>query len=141
MKLNKIIALLRDGADADIWYDAKMYQDKPAAKRIAKVKQAMLAAATVLAKRRREAPEPEGGPYASPIEEAMTEYWGARCADVAPGCPCCDAWAAYDAAMAAQARIDAALVHMAQPDYGDTRTALDYYAEGVNLLKGRGLYD
>lgn len=33
----------------------------------------------------------------SKIEEAITEYYGPRCPDVYPGCPCCDAWAEYDA--------------------------------------------
>ena len=31
------------------------------------------------------------------IEEAITEHWGERCADSQQGCPCCDAWAEYDA--------------------------------------------
>lgn len=30
------------------------------------------------------------------IAEALTEYYGDRCPDHAPGCPCCDAWAEYD---------------------------------------------
>lgn len=31
------------------------------------------------------------------IEEAIIGYWGERCPDVTPGCPCCDAWIEYDA--------------------------------------------
>lgn len=31
------------------------------------------------------------------IAEALTSYWGERCKEYAAGCPCCDAWAQYDA--------------------------------------------
>lgn len=31
------------------------------------------------------------------IAEALTAHWGERCAENEPGCPCCDAWAQYDA--------------------------------------------
>lgn len=48
MKLEKIIKLLREGVEADIWYDADMYQDKRTAKQIAKVQKAMRAAAMAL---------------------------------------------------------------------------------------------
>lgn len=34
------------------------------------------------------------------IEEAITEWFGERCPDTYPGCPCCDAWAEYDALIA-----------------------------------------
>lgn len=30
------------------------------------------------------------------IEAAITEYFGERCPEIAPGCPCCDAWIEYD---------------------------------------------
>lgn len=30
------------------------------------------------------------------IAEAITDYFGPRCPDTEPGCPCCDAWAQYD---------------------------------------------
>jgi len=36
----------------------------------------------------------------SAIEQALTEHWGERCPDTEPGCPCCDAWAEYDALQA-----------------------------------------
>jgi hypothetical protein len=41
------------------------------------------------------------------IKEAITEYWGERCPDVYPGCPCCDAWAEYDALSARLAEVEA----------------------------------
>lgn len=31
------------------------------------------------------------------IEEALIEYYGERCPDFAEGCPCCEAWAEFDA--------------------------------------------
>lgn len=31
------------------------------------------------------------------ITEAITAHWGERCPDNEPGCPCCDAWAEFDA--------------------------------------------
>lgn len=37
------------------------------------------------------------------IEQAITEHWGDRCPDVAEGCPCCEAWAQYDALTALRA--------------------------------------
>lgn len=33
----------------------------------------------------------------SAIEQALTAHWGERCPDIEQGCPCCDAWAEYDA--------------------------------------------
>lgn len=33
------------------------------------------------------------------IEEAITQWWGERCPETFPGCPCCDAWIEYDAMM------------------------------------------
>ena len=30
------------------------------------------------------------------IVEAITEYYGERCPDVAIGCPCCEAWIEFD---------------------------------------------
>lgn len=30
------------------------------------------------------------------LEEAIREYWGERCPDFEPGCPCCRAWAEFD---------------------------------------------
>jgi hypothetical protein len=32
----------------------------------------------------------------NPVEEAIENYWGARCPDHEDGCPICDAWQAYD---------------------------------------------
>lgn len=31
------------------------------------------------------------------IEEAITGWFGERCQEALEGCPCCDAWAEYDA--------------------------------------------
>lgn len=53
------------------------------------------------------------------ISEAITEWFGERCADTMEGCACCEAWAELDALEAAQARIrgleaeNAALIRMA----------------------------
>lgn len=47
-------------------------------------------------------------PVADRVAEAIIECWGERCPDYAPGCPCCDAWAQYDALTAAQERIEMA---------------------------------
>lgn len=33
----------------------------------------------------------------NPVAEAITEYWGERCSVYEPNCPCCEAWAQYDA--------------------------------------------
>lgn len=41
---------------------------------------------------------------ASLIEQAITEWFGERCPETEPGCPCCDAWAQYDSMKAAEAR-------------------------------------
>lgn len=30
------------------------------------------------------------------IEQAITEYWGERCPDYEPSCPCCITWEQYD---------------------------------------------
>ena len=30
------------------------------------------------------------------LEEAISEYFGERCPDFEPGCPCCRAWAEFD---------------------------------------------
>ena len=30
------------------------------------------------------------------IADAIREYWGERCPDFEPGCPCCRAWIEYD---------------------------------------------
>ena len=30
------------------------------------------------------------------LEEAISEYFGKRCPDFEPGCPCCRAWAEFD---------------------------------------------
>lgn len=34
------------------------------------------------------------------IEDALIEYYGERCHDFAEGCPCCEAWAEFDALIA-----------------------------------------
>lgn len=34
--------------------------------------------------------------YSSPVEEAMTEWWGERCTTHQDGCPTCEAWDEYD---------------------------------------------
>ncbi len=36
------------------------------------------------------------------IAEAIKEYYGDRCPDYEPGCPACDAWAAFNGLIAAQ---------------------------------------
>ena len=36
-------------------------------------------------------------PVADLVARAITEYWGERCRDYEPNCPCCQAWAQYDA--------------------------------------------
>ena len=38
------------------------------------------------------------------IAEAITEYYGERCPDVAIGCPCCGAWIEFDEMAAAYQR-------------------------------------
>ena len=43
------------------------------------------------------------------IAEALTAHWGERCSDNQPGCPCCDAWAQYDAIREAALREAAAV--------------------------------
>lgn len=30
------------------------------------------------------------------IEEAITNWWGVRCDEFEPNCPCCKAWAEFD---------------------------------------------
>jgi hypothetical protein len=30
------------------------------------------------------------------MEAEVTEYWGPRCPDYEPECPCCKAWAHFD---------------------------------------------
>lgn len=40
------------------------------------------------------------------IAEAITAHWGERCPDTEPGCPCCDAWAQFDALMVKSDRYD-----------------------------------
>lgn len=51
-------------------------------------------------------------PVTDLIAEAITEAFGERCLYVMEGCPCCDAWAQYDAlrlvAAAAVAKADGA---------------------------------
>lgn len=42
------------------------------------------------------------------IADAITAHYGPRCPDTEPGCPCCDAWAQYDALRDDQATRDAA---------------------------------
>ena len=32
----------------------------------------------------------------NPVKKAIKKYWGKRCGDHHPDCPCCQAWAAYD---------------------------------------------
>lgn len=39
------------------------------------------------------------------VVEAMEAHWGERCAENEPGCPCCDAWAQYDAMKAERDRM------------------------------------
>ncbi|RWB40477.1 MAG: hypothetical protein EOQ44_25400 [Mesorhizobium sp.] len=36
----------------------------------------------------------------SPIEEAITEYWGERCLDFDADCSCCQAWRQLDSFLA-----------------------------------------
>jgi hypothetical protein len=45
---------------------------------------------------------------------------------------------AMDAVKIAQS-VEAAIIAMEQPDYGDTRSALDFYYEGKMILKGESL--
>lgn len=53
------------------------------------------------------------------IAEAITEYYGERCADSEPGCPCCDAWAQYDAIREAALREAADELYRWGDIYGD----------------------
>lgn len=40
------------------------------------------------------------------IAEAIIAHWGERCVDSEPGCPCCDAWAQYDAFATLRAEVE-----------------------------------
>lgn len=46
------------------------------------------------------------------IAEAITEYYGERCPEHMTGCPCCNAWAQYDAKEAADAALKEACRHI-----------------------------
>jgi len=60
------------------------------------------------------------------VEEAIIEAFGARCPDFAEGCPCCDAWAEYDALAASEAaRIEA------EAEVERLREALEHEQWGV----------
>ncbi len=47
------------------------------------------------------------------IAQAITGYWGGRCADTDPDCPCCQAWLAYDRQAAERDRLRDALEEIA----------------------------
>lgn len=49
------------------------------------------------------------------IEEAITDYWGPRCPDLAEHCPCCSAWVKFDLMESAylQREINKAQAHIA----------------------------
>ena len=36
------------------------------------------------------------------IAEAIADYWGERCSESEPGCPCCDVWAEFDKLIASR---------------------------------------
>lgn len=52
------------------------------------------------------------------IEEAITGWYGRRCAEAEPGCPICDAWAEFDA-----------LTTRPEPEQGTTDTKALRYAD------------
>lgn len=52
----------------------------------------------------------------NPITEAITEHWGSRCPDTEPGCPICDAWAAYDALATSAKPIRDDIIELAAKD-------------------------
>lgn len=51
------------------------------------------------------------------IEEAITEWFGERCLDTYPGCPCCDAWAEYDDLIASQGKSKLAIQEGNREEY------------------------
>lgn len=57
------------------------------------------------------------------IEDAMTYYWGERCAEHEPGCPKCDAWAEYDERIRPESINSAALDELGKMDGEDIRIA------------------
>ncbi len=52
------------------------------------------------------------------LVQAIIGYWGERCADTDPDCPCCQAWLAYDRQAAERDRLRDALRFYSNPsDY------------------------
>ncbi len=41
-------------------------------------------------------PLDEPDAFLAAIRSLFEEYWGERCSDREPGCPCCEMWAVYD---------------------------------------------
>ncbi len=60
------------------------------------------------------------------IAEAITEYYGERCPKHMTGCPCCDAWAQYDAKAA---RVTADLEKLVKKGVDGLQDMLDGYAD------------
>lgn len=59
------------------------------------------------------------------IAEAITEYYGERCPEHMTGCPCCNAWAQYDAKTA---KVPADLESLVKKGVGSLQDMLDGYA-------------
>lgn len=76
------------------------------------------------------------------IEEAITEWFGKRCPDNEPGCPCCDAWAEYDAMTPApqdqQAEVRFAAIVAARKAHVDAVAAYNARREVVKGERERG---
>lgn len=54
----------------------------------------------------------------NPVAEAITKYWGDRCSNYEPNCPCCEAWAKYDAMTSTSAEPVAYQVAMSDGRWG-----------------------
>ena len=54
------------------------------------------------------------------LEEAIREYFGERCPDFEPGCPCCRAWAEFDSVERLRAALHGICLFQGLDDDGRT---------------------
>lgn len=75
------------------------------------------------------------------IEAAITNWWGERCPETVPGCPCCDAWIEYDALTK---REPVAVRHSFDGDgwlYADAGNGADWLERAMSYDNAEQLYE